>query len=176
MDNRTSIEDRDEAVPAKRRALVADDEAVSRMVVAATVRRCGFEVETAIDGLEAVDAARRAPFDVYVLDLQMPHLDGLAAAREIRAMAPGSTIIGMSATVNPLTRDACHDAGCDACVEKPIDDATMARLVGEGSQSGDGGDAGARTDQGILDDTGGEHATRIRPFRYSFDFRKSEYC
>src|SRR5688500_17582620 len=66
------------------RALVADDDAVGRMLVASLLGRHGYIVDTAIDGVEAVEAVLRRHFDVLILDLQMPLLNGLDAARRIR--------------------------------------------------------------------------------------------
>lgn len=109
--------------------LVADDDPVSRMVVAGMLRRSGHDVDTAIDGLEAVEAATRRTYDVIFMDLQMPELDGLEAARRIRTATDHSRIVALTATVDDETRERCRLHGIEEILGKPVDAARVERLA-----------------------------------------------
>jgi CheY-like chemotaxis protein len=83
----------------------------------------GCEVSTADDGAQAVDAARLGGFDLILMDVHMPGMDGLAAARAIRALpAPQGAvpIVALSADVLPEQIARCRAAGMDGHVAKPI--------------------------------------------------------
>jgi CheY-like chemotaxis protein len=110
--------------------LVADDDPVSRMVVASMLKREGHEVDTAIDGLEAVEAAARRRYDLVLMDLQMPELDGLEASRRIRGAGdPLPRIVALTATVDEEVRRRCREAGIDDVAEKPLDARRVAAIV-----------------------------------------------
>jgi CheY-like chemotaxis protein/HPt (histidine-containing phosphotransfer) domain-containing protein len=110
--------------------LVADDDAVSRMVVSGFLRRDGHRVDTAIDGVEAVEAAARERYDLILMDLQMPELDGIEATRRIRASeTTRRRIVGLTATLDDDVRRRCVDAGFDDVVEKPVSAALIASVL-----------------------------------------------
>jgi CheY-like chemotaxis protein len=93
--------------------------------------KSGHSVEVAADGLQAVEAARRGGFDLILMDMQMPVLDGLEATRRIRADEQSQsrsrvTIIAMTANAREEDRQVCLDAGMDDFISKPI---RMASLV-----------------------------------------------
>jgi CheY-like chemotaxis protein len=121
--------------------LVVDDEPLSRMVVSSLLRRAGHEVDTAIDGIEAVEAASRREYDLVLMDLQMPELDGFEASRRIRASGPGgakapigtsvSRIVALTATLDDDVRARCVDAGIDDVVEKPLDATRVEAILSE---------------------------------------------
>lgn len=105
------------------RVLLVDDHPMNRELGQALLTLAGCEVVTAIDGVDAVDAARAGNFDLILMDVHMPVMDGLAAARAIRAMpGPVSTlpIIALSADVLPEQIARCRAAGMDDHVGKPI--------------------------------------------------------
>ena len=105
------------------RILVVDDAAMNRELVRAMLEPLGHTFVEACDGPEALAAVRREAFDLILMDLQMPGMDGMAASRAIRAEAGanGSTpIIALSADVLPEQLAACAAAGMDDHIAKPI--------------------------------------------------------
>jgi CheY-like chemotaxis protein/HPt (histidine-containing phosphotransfer) domain-containing protein len=108
--------------------LVADDVETNRVVVAAMLERAGHRVAFAGDGAAAVAAAARGGYDTILLDIEMPELDGLSAAKAIRAL-PGAngrvTLIGLSAHAAPEDRARSLASGLDEHLGKPIDRASL---------------------------------------------------
>lgn len=105
------------------RMLVVDDSPVNRELIRALLDPLAPEIEEAADGAAAVEAADRAAFDLVLMDLQMPGMDGLAAARAIRAGAGpnrDTPIVAVSASARPLDVAACGDAGMNDHVPKPL--------------------------------------------------------
>jgi CheY-like chemotaxis protein len=103
--------------------LVVDDNATNRMVAEALVEMFDCTSETAEDGVEAVEIARTGRFDVILMDIKMPRMDGMAATRAIRALSgpAGQTpIIALTANVDPEDARAYLACGMCAVVEKPI--------------------------------------------------------
>ena len=108
--------------PAK--ILVVDDVAVNRELVSVLLSGFGHELTEATGGAEAVEAAIHRPFDLILMDLQMPGMDGLAAARAIRATSDlnrATPIVALSANVMESHLSACLEAGMDDHIGKPID-------------------------------------------------------
>ena len=129
--------DGDAAVDTGLRILMADDAAANRELVAAILGGMGLSLDGVENGAEAVEAVRRGGYDLVLMDVHMPVMDGLMATREIRAMAggPGQTpIIALTANVQPEQVRLCHEAGMDAHVGKPIQVAelmaTISRVLG----------------------------------------------
>ncbi|MFH2001522.1 MAG: sigma-54 dependent transcriptional regulator [Planctomycetota bacterium] len=90
--------DTEQAVPATRaRILVADDEESMRFFLDRSLRRLGFEVESAVDGLKAIERFEARRFDVAVVDLKMPGADGIEVLTRIRSIEPGAIVILMTA-------------------------------------------------------------------------------
>jgi len=105
------------------RVLMADDVAANRELMAAIMESLGVSLETATDGAEAVAAAQTGVYDLILMDVHMPNMDGLEASRRIRALegVVGRTpIIALTANVQPDQIEACSAAGMDAHVGKPI--------------------------------------------------------
>lgn len=106
------------------RLLVVDDNPVNRELVCALLEPFDIDIETANDGVEAVEAAARAPYDLILMDVQMPNMDGLTATRRIRAaQAPGAArvpIIALTANILPEQIARCLEAGMDDHLGKPI--------------------------------------------------------
>ncbi|OUC06790.1 hypothetical protein RY27_18815, partial [Litorilinea aerophila] len=106
--------------------LLAGDNLVNRKVALRMLNRLGFEADVAANGIEAVEAAIHRPYDVILMDVQMPEMDGLEATRQIRQKlgATGPYIIAMTAAAMQLDKEKCLAAGMDDFVPKPtrIDD------------------------------------------------------
>jgi PAS domain S-box-containing protein len=117
--------------PAGARVLVVDDARANRELILALLSPFDLQITEAADGLEALEAARRESFDLVLMDLQMPGLDGIAATRAIRCESElnGRTpIVAVSASVQPSDVDACRQAGMDDHIGKPI---SARELVGK---------------------------------------------
>ncbi len=118
------------------RVLVAEDSPTNRTIVVKLLERRGFEVVTAADGVEAIEAWTSNAFDAILMDVQMPRKDGLTATREIRAAEVGTSdhipIIALTAHALKGDRDRCLAAGMDEYLTKPLrfDDllAALARI------------------------------------------------
>ncbi len=105
------------------RVLLAEDNRVNQQVALAMLRKAGHTVRTVGNGVEAVEAARREDFDIVLMDVQMPVLDGIEATRQIRSMPPprGSVpVLALTADAGDEARRACLEAGMDDYLAKPI--------------------------------------------------------
>jgi CheY-like chemotaxis protein len=105
------------------RILLAEDNHVNQMVALKILDRLGYTADVAANGLEALEALGREPYDVVLMDVQMPELDGLDTARQICERWPPDArprIIAMTANALPEEREACFAAGMDDYVAKPI--------------------------------------------------------
>jgi len=112
--------------------LVAEDHPVNQRLVLLQLAKLGYRADLVNDGVAAVAAVRRRDYDVVLMDLQMPELDGLAATRQIRARlgGRGPRIIALTANALPGDREACLAAGMDDYLSKPLDTAELARALG----------------------------------------------
>jgi CheY-like chemotaxis protein len=121
------------------RVLVADDVAANRMVARAMLAAAGHRVDSASDGAEAVAAVEREAYDVVLMDVQMPVMDGLEATRRIRALDGGRgrvPILAVTASALPEQVAACHAAGMDGHLPKPIDRESLLSAVGRLASGG----------------------------------------
>jgi len=116
------------------RILVVDDVSVNRELVRAMLEPLGHTFVEACNGVEAVEASLREPFDLILMDLQMPGMDGIAAAKAIRANSPANKltpILALSANVLPDHLVACEAAGMDDHIGKPIQPMRLLTKVSE---------------------------------------------
>jgi CheY-like chemotaxis protein len=107
----------------KRRLLIAEDNLINQMVAIAMLVEAGYEAEIVSDGAAAVRAAAAQPFDVVLMDCQMPILDGFQATAAIRAAhGPNqhTPIIAMTAGARQEDRERCLDAGMNGVITKPV--------------------------------------------------------
>ena len=109
-------------VPA--RILVAEDNPVNQQVAKTVLRRLGYAPDVVSSGREVLEALRDKPYDVLFMDLHMPDLDGVTAARRIREELPDDKqpwIVALTASVGAAQRDEARAAGMDDFVGKPFD-------------------------------------------------------
>ncbi len=110
------------------KVLVVEDNATNRMIASKLLQNLGAAVETAPDGLLGVEAAARGGFDLILMDVQMPGIDGLEAARRIRALGgvvAATPIVALTANVLSHQRQSYLEAGMDGVVGKPISPAAL---------------------------------------------------
>ena len=123
----------DGARAARRRplVLVTDDHEDTRFLLRTMLERRGYSVIEAADGEEAVAMALDARPDLILMDVSLPRLDGLAAARRIRRLgrAASAPIVFISGHAEPAYRARAREAGCDDFLVKPFDFAQLDRLV-----------------------------------------------
>ncbi|MEI7771735.1 MAG: response regulator, partial [Chloroflexales bacterium] len=103
--------------------LLAEDNVVNQKVATKTLAKLGYRVDVAANGLEVLDALARQPYDVVLMDVQMPELDGLGASRRIRSEVSPSRqprIIAMTANAMQSDRGLCLAAGMDDYISKPV--------------------------------------------------------
>ena len=116
--------------------LLAEDNAVNQKLALRLLERMGYRADVANDGLEAIAALEATAYDVVLMDVQMPELDGLEATRRIRARWPDRPlrIVAMTANAMEGDREMCLAAGMDDYVSKPIrpDELAAALLAAPG--------------------------------------------
>ena len=113
------------------RILVVEDNITNQHVAVGLLRKLGFTAEVAANGLEAIRALETIPYDLVLMDVQMPELDGISATKQIRAstskvIKPNIPIIAMTAHAMLGDRDNCIKAGMNDYIAKPVD-ATILR-------------------------------------------------
>jgi PAS domain S-box-containing protein len=114
------------------RILLADDHLVNQKVALQILQRMGYRADVAGNGLEAIEALRRQPYDVVLMDVQMPEMDGLEASRLICAEW-GDTerpiVVAMTANAMQGDREECMAAGMDDYLSKPIEIEELVRVL-----------------------------------------------
>lgn len=130
-----------DAAPAARnralRILVAEDHDTNRRLAMLMLERLGYRADFVFDGREALEAVQRAPYDVVLMDCQMPFMDGYEATRAIRKSEgdprPGERrrlhIIAMTANAMRGDREKCFEAGMDGYISKPITLETLSQAL-----------------------------------------------
>jgi len=123
------------AKPTKRenrgRLLLAEDNPVNQRVAALMLERLGHRIDVVGDGAAAVEAIVDGDYDLVLMDLHMPRLDGLAATREARLRRPGDRprIVAVTASATDDSRRACLSAGMDDFITKPVEVTDLHRVV-----------------------------------------------
>lgn len=100
--------------------LLAEDNPVNQKVAMSMLRRLGYRADVAANGLDVLQALERQHYDVVLMDVQMPEMDGLEATRRIRASGIDSRIIAMTAHALDEDREKCLSVGMDEYISKPI--------------------------------------------------------
>jgi CheY-like chemotaxis protein len=121
------------AGPRSLRILVAEDNEVNQLIAARFLESRGHQVVVAANGLEAVAAVQREPFDLVLMDVQMPDLDGLDATKQIREWERGKgtrlPIVAMTAYAMKGDRESCLAAGMDDYLTKPIEAGNLFSVI-----------------------------------------------
>ena len=116
------------------RVLIAEDNPTNQLVAVGILSKLGLRADVVANGREAVAALRNKPYDLVLMDVQMPEMDGLEATRAIRAVGSGGLdpnipIIAMTAHAMQGDRELCLDAGMDDYIAKPVSPAALSALL-----------------------------------------------
>ncbi|NTW35640.1 MAG: response regulator, partial [Syntrophobacteraceae bacterium] len=116
------------------RILLAEDNPTNQTVALSILKKLGYQADVVSNGHEAVRALAERPYDIVLMDCQMPEMDGFRATRIIRTSAtglinPDVPIIAMTANAMPSDRQRCLDAGMDDYVPKPIESRRLAEVL-----------------------------------------------
>jgi PAS domain S-box-containing protein len=152
------------------RVLLAEDNEINALLATTILEEAGFSVEAVVNGAEAVEAAGRGGFDLVLMDVQMPVMDGLQASRMIRALggpAAEVPIVALTANAMRSDQDACLAAGMDDFVSKPLDPdnflTVIGRYVGSVESDGAGEAPGASVVAPDLDEAQMDGLLRLMP-------------
>jgi CheY-like chemotaxis protein len=126
--------DQKPAVPHDReqplRILMAEDNPINQRVGKLILQRAGFAIDLVADGNEAIEAHRTHPYDVILMDCQMPSMDGFEASRQIRQLTqPQPVIIAVTANALVGERERCLSAGMDDYLSKPFQAEQLVAVV-----------------------------------------------
>jgi CheY-like chemotaxis protein len=112
------------------RILLAEDHPVNQLVAKMMLAKLGYEVAVVSNGLEAVEAVKAGGYDVVLMDVEMPEMDGLQAAEQIRKLDLAQPkIVAVTASASDTDREACKKAGMDAFLSKPIPPGDLRNLL-----------------------------------------------
>lgn len=101
--------------------LIAEDNPVNQKIALIVLKKLGYQADTAANGQEALQALEGRPYDLVLMDVQMPEIDGIEATRLIRKRWPqGPKIIFITAFDQEGCRDLCFSAGADDFLNKPV--------------------------------------------------------
>lgn len=111
--------------------LLVEDNAVNQKVVLAILTKRGFQVEVAANGLEAIAALQKNIFDLVLMDVQMPYMDGIEATRKIREELRLTTLPIIAMTAHAMTgdRERCIDAGMNDYASKPVNPGALVHTI-----------------------------------------------
>lgn len=112
--------------------LLAEDNPVNQKIAQRMLKRLGYPVDVAANGIEALQALEHKSYSLILMDIQMPEMDGLEATRIIRKRLPENEqprIIAVTAHALDYSREMCLDAGMDDYIAKPIHKDELAEVL-----------------------------------------------
>ncbi len=139
----------------KLRILVVDDNQVNQQIVRLMLSKVGHTVNVAANGIEAVRAVSQIPYDLVLMDAQMPEMDGPTATRKIRKLpkpACDVPVIALTANVLPAQCEAYEAAGMNGHIAKPIVKSTLFEAIANAVRDSDAGSLGSEQEQKLDDD------------------------
>ena len=123
LETPTPVDEDEEAPFETLHLLLAEDNVINQKVALRMLERLGYRADVASNGCEVIEAVRRRPYDVVLMDMQMPEMDGLEATRRVRADFPDECqpyIIALTANAMAGDRDRCLEAGMNDYLSKPV--------------------------------------------------------
>jgi CheY-like chemotaxis protein len=114
--------------------LLAEDNRINQKVVLKLLEKMGVQADLARDGAEAITAVQGNQYDLVLMDVQMPLVDGVKATLEIRSHVPADHqpfICGLTAHATTEYRDICLRAGMNGCLTKPLDPEKLRGLIAQ---------------------------------------------
>jgi CheY-like chemotaxis protein len=114
------------------RILLAENNESNRKVTSIMLRRLGYSADTVTNGREVLQALKQQPYDIVLMNLRMPEVDGFEATRMIRELCPAAaqpTIIALTAYILPNSKERCLEAGMNDFMAKPVKIGDMAAML-----------------------------------------------
>ncbi len=117
--------------PKSLRLLVAEDNPSNQKVLMVMLKRMGYKPDAVADGREVIQALERQDYDLVLMDIRMPEMDGITATREIRKIWPenGPKIVAITAYALEGDREKCLEAGMDDYISKPVQKKTLEAVL-----------------------------------------------
>jgi len=120
--------------------LLAENDVSNRKVTALMLKRLGYSTDTVTNGKEVLLALEHQPYDIILMNIRMPELDGFEATRKIRERGPAAvqpTIIALTAYILPNSRERCLEAGMDDFMAKPVKIEDLAAMLSKHTKISD---------------------------------------
>ncbi|MEM9421993.1 MAG: response regulator [Pseudomonadota bacterium] len=122
----------------KRRVLLAEDNQINAVLATAILKRAGHHVDQAGNGAEAVETFALAPYDIVLMDMRMPVMDGLEATQKLRAQGGDHVpIIALTANASGVDREQCLSVGMDDFLSKPFDPDDLLNMIDQWTRDDD---------------------------------------
>ncbi len=134
------------------KVLLAEDGVDNQKLISLHLTRAGVDVTVVANGREAIEATNAGKFDVILMDMQMPEMDGYEATAKLRASGYAGPILALTAHAMSNDRNKCLTAGCNEYLTKPIDAQTLVRVVGKFANA---------SNQQALDTISGTHRSEL---------------
>jgi signal transduction histidine kinase/CheY-like chemotaxis protein len=112
-----------------KKILLAEDNPVNQQLMQVLLRKMGYEINLVENGKLAVEALEKASYDIILMDIQMPEMNGLEATRAIRQKGIKTPIVAITANALKGDREQCLEAGCDDYLSKPVDKYDLEEMI-----------------------------------------------